>query len=410
MKDQPSALPRVLMAVPQYPYPVVGGLERQAHELAKALLERGIDVQAVSGRTDPGQPAHERVEGVLVHRIPWNPEKRKRFFRSPADLCRVLFARRHSYDVIHIHQLSWFSLFVIAIARMLNKPVLAKLSGINQYGLPGLASSRLGTLKMAVFAQVQAVVAMSEESLNELRAVGFPIDNVLVTPNGIRMLTECVHVPKGGTEQETCRVVFVGRISEEKLLKVLLRAWRRIVESASATVTLELWGSGPAESELMILCRSLGIQDSVIFRGHVKAVREKLRDMDVFVLPSLTEGNSNAILEAMAAGLPIVSTRVGGTPMQVGPEGARYLVAPADEDGLYSRLIELIEDRSLRERVGAAMHQRILTFFDITRVAETYAAAYALIAAGRADQLAGIANPVIAAQRAEVAAVFRTRV
>jgi glycosyltransferase involved in cell wall biosynthesis len=97
----------------------------------------------------------------------------------------------------------------------------------------------------------------------------------------------------------------------------------------------------------------------------------------------------------MAAGLPVVSTRVGGTPMQVGAEGARFLVEPGDSDTLAARLLELIEDVDMRESTGNAMRERILRYFDIRRVAGTYAAAYRLLAANRPQEIAAVGNPII---------------
>jgi glycosyltransferase involved in cell wall biosynthesis len=143
------------------------------------------------------------------------------------------------------------------------------------------------------------------------------------------------------------------------------------------------------------LSRELGIDGDVVFRGHVDRVRDRLEDVDLFVLPSVTEGNSNAILEAMAAGLPVVSTRVGGTPMQVGPAGSPYLCEPGDEHGLYVRLLELVKDSYLRVRIGHAMRQRVLLHFDLRKVAETYTAAYSLLVASKAARMHSIANPVI---------------
>lgn len=387
---------RVLMAVPQYPYPVVGGLERQAHELAKALVELGVDVQALSGRFDPSQPAQELVEGVVVHRIPWSKGKLWRFMRSPFDLLAVLCARRNTYDVVHLHQFSWFGVFVLLVARLLGKPVLTKLPSVGIFGLPALAASPFGALKISIFKMTDAAVAMSRESLGELDAIGFPPGRVLATPNGIRMRIEGGRSDGDEAVPELCRVVFVGRLGEEKRIDDLLNAWHRVVASTRRTVRLELWGDGPLEATAQALCADLGLGDSVVFRGHLDSVRDRLTQMDIFVLPSIIEGNSNAILEAMAAGLPVVSTRVGGTPMLVGAEGARFLVEPGDREGLRSRLLELIDDDLLRKRTGDAMRERIRVHFEIRRVAVTYAAAYDLIAAGKRDNVREIGNPVIA--------------
>lgn len=386
---------RVLMAVPQYPYPVVGGLERQSHELAKTLLALGVAVQAVSGKIEPTQPAQDWVEGVLVHRIPWSHMKWLRFIRTPFDLLRVFFAIRNTYDVVHLHQHSSFGLFVILLARLLGKPVLTKLPNVGELGLPGMRATRFGPLKLAIFKRSNAVVAMSSESLAELDVVGFPSGNVLATPNGIRMRGDVVGVNSIRPEKVACRVVFVGRLIAQKMIEDLLHAWQQVSTNTARRVQLELWGSGPLEADLKQLCSALGLAESVVFRGHVDSVRDRLGEMDIFVLPSKAEGNSNAILEAMAAGLPVVSTRVGGTPMLVGAEGARFLIEPGDRAGLISRLLELVEDIGLRQRIGASMRQRVLDHFDIQRVAIAYAAAYDLLKVGEYERIGELANPVI---------------
>ena len=82
--------------------------------------------------------------------------------------------------------------------------------------------------------------------------------------------------------------------------------------------------------------------------------------------------------------------------MQVGDDGARWLITPGDRDGLYARLLELVEDPALRRRAGDLMRERILEHFEIRRVAATYAAAYRLIAAGQRDRVGEAGNPVIA--------------
>lgn len=386
---------RVLMAVPKYPYPVVGGLERQSHELSKVLTTLGIDVQALSHRFDATQPSNEVVEGIPVYRIAWSNRKVVRFIRSPFDLAWALWRRRVSYDIVHVHQLSWFSLLVIAVAKLLGKRVLMKLSTVGPLSLPGISASRLGAVKLAVIRNADAIVAMSRQSLDELEGIRFPRGRILMTPNGIRMSESNLRPVPGKESQGTCRVVFVGRLDPEKRIDDLLHAWKRVVDSTSRSVQLELWGDGLMEVELKGLCSKLGIAATVTFQGHVDSVRDNLGKMDLFVLPSIREGNSNAILEAMAAGLPVVSTRVGGTPMLVGPEGAAWLVDPGDAEALAARLLKLIEDNNLRQQLGAAMHRRIVKHFDIRHVAGTYAAAYELLAAGRRNEISAVGDPVI---------------
>lgn len=213
---------RVLMAVPQYPYPVTGGLERQSHELAKALIQLGVHVQAVSGQFNPIQPLQETVEGVIVHRIPWPARKYLRFLRTPFALFSVLHRQRHTYDVVHLHQFSWFGAFVILTARLLRKPILTKLPSVGPTSLPGVANSPFGAIKLAIFKLSDAVVTMSSDSLDELAAVGFPLRHALRTPNGIRVIAPREQRLLRNSGVDPCRVVFVGRLSQEKRVADLL--------------------------------------------------------------------------------------------------------------------------------------------------------------------------------------------
>lgn len=384
---------RVLMVVPQYPYPVLGGLERQSHELAKSLIGFGVEVQALSGKTQDNQGKNEQVEGVLVHRLPWTKKKWIRFITSPFYILSILFRERQSYDIIHLHQYSWFGLFVIISARLLKKPILTKLPNDGMYGLPGVAKSRLGWLKLAIFKRSDAVVAMTESSLNELSDIGFPTERVLFTPNGIKVFEEETKQKENCINNDLCRVVFVGALREQKGLHDLLFAWKKLVDNTNHNVSLELWGDGPLESELKLLCAELNISDSVNFRGYTNSVRRKLREMDIFVLASLGEGNSNAILEAMEAALPIVCTRVGGATMQVGQEGERYLVEVGDKEGLFRNILELVENSRQRKELGIAMHERILTHFDIQKIARTYIRAYQFLVEKKYNLIGNINNP-----------------
>ena len=302
------------MVVPQYPYPIVGGLEKQAHELSKALARQNVNVQVLSGKIQPDQPDEETVEGISVVRLPWSRRKALRFLLAPWQIAYALWLRRACFDVIHLHQHSWVGLYVILLSKLLGKPILTKLPNVGDFGLPGLRRKFLGLLRQRILLLSDAIVAMSTESLRELQDAGYPKGRILATPNGIDLRTD-KGTDSSNREPGVCRVVFVGRLSEQKCVDILLDAWATVARTGMTKAVLEIWGAGPLEVALEAKSARLGLDQSVRFAGHVDDVRLKLRSMDVFVLTSRVEGNSNAVLEAMAAGLPVVATPVGGTPI-----------------------------------------------------------------------------------------------
>lgn len=394
---------RVLMFVPQYPYPVVGGLEKQAHELARALVAQGVPVQVLSGRINADQPDREHIDDVSIVRIPWSRRKVVRVLLVPLTIAVEIWRRRTAIDVIHLHQHSWVSLYVILLARLVGKPVISKLPNIGEFGLPGIRSGRLGALRHAILLSSDAMVAMSPASLKELMDAGYPRERVLLTPNGIALPEQPDPVARNQAASGICRVVFVGRLTGQKQLDVLLEAWSRVsAEIGPGRASLDIWGVGPLAAELERRCDDLGLSNGVRFAGHVTDAARELAAMDIFVLPSRVEGNSNAVLEAMVAALPVVSTSVGGTPMQVGAEGAEFLCPSGDADALSASLLRLIADQGLRVEVGLAMRRRVEVHFDIRRVARTYAQAYEALASGERDRIGGFSNPVVTAGPAVV--------
>jgi glycosyltransferase involved in cell wall biosynthesis len=378
---------RILMTVPKYPLPVVGGLEGQVHELAKALIQRGHTVCALSSRFDPSQDDVGLIDGVYVHRVNWVEFRPARFLFSPVGLARILFKLKREVDLVHVHNISWFGAFVTLLSKVVGLPVVTKLPNFGHFGIPGMRRGPFGFLRIALLKVSDAIVAMTPESVTELENIGFPMEHVLKVTNGITL------VPAASSESHSSTMVnaiFVGRLSPEKGLSDLLHSWATVKARASRLVKLRILGDGPQLDELRALTLALDLGDSVEFFGYCQDVPAELAKADLFVLPSYAEGNSNAILEAMRAGLPIVATSVGGATIQVGREGKRFLVPPGDRNALADRLLELIEDEPLRIRVGAAMRARVESMFAIQRVAATYERAYELMLAGHCEEIAQI--------------------
>ncbi|MCH9664766.1 MAG: glycosyltransferase family 4 protein [Gammaproteobacteria bacterium] len=354
----------ILMVVPKYPYPIVGGLERQAHILSRALVQRGIKATVLSGRFLQQQPDIELVEGVNVVRI----SRYERKYLGPlgaaiALLCKMVILRSH-FDVVHIHNISGFGAWVLLISKLLKKPVLVKLPNVGSHGIPGIRAHALGTILLPIYRKSDAFVALCKESVKELIDIGYPTARILSVPNGVP-ISDFDRLPEEKRQSsplKPVKIVFIGRIFPQKGLVDLLSIWDRVHSGAHGTVQLDIYGIGPQENELYELINKLSISDSVCMKGHILNVVPVLRDADIFVLPSYAEGNSNAILEAMASHLPIVSTRVGGTPALVGKEGDDFLVRPGDRLSLAERLLTLSSSEDLRVTLGEAMFSRAQRF------------------------------------------------
>jgi glycosyltransferase involved in cell wall biosynthesis len=269
----------------------------------------------------------------------------------------------------------------------LNLPVISKLPSFGAFGIAGIQKRLLGCWQIAVLKRSKAIVAMTEESLEELSSIGYSENRILKVPNGISMNTPSRDNQK---VEERVVVIFVGRLSPEKGLVHLLQAWANVCSRVIKPVQLRLVGDGPQAEELRDLAKRLGVSKTVEFTGHSCDITPELNAADIFVLPSEAEGNSNSLLEAMRAGLPIVATRVGGAPIQVGPSGRNYLCRPGDHSALAGKLCEMIANKRLRAELGAAMRARVELFFNINRAAAAYERAYRAILSGDADRIGEI--------------------
>src|SRR5262249_11407298 len=158
-------------------------------------------------------------------------------------------------------------------------------------------------------------------------------------------------LPKNFADSDTVVIGTVGRIQKIKAQETLIRAFallRQIDPMVAQRSRLAIIGNGPLFEELRELVQSLGIAPYTWLPGAVTNVPEIMRSLDVFVLPSLLEGISNTILEAMAAGLPVVATAVGGNVELVEEGRTGYFFQPLDVQYLTQLLIQYLADPVLR--------------------------------------------------------------
>jgi glycosyltransferase involved in cell wall biosynthesis len=170
------------------------------------------------------------------------------------------------------------------------------------------------------------------------------------------------------------RLVFVGRLVRQKGLDVLLEALARL--PAGADYELTLVGDGPLRPALTGQAQALGLTSRLRFVGWAgrEDMPDLLRRADIFVFPSRDEGMPNAVLEAMATGLPVVATRISGNEEVVVDGQTGLLVPPDDPDALAGALARLLADRPLGRSLGAAGRERAGREYSWRAVAERYAA------------------------------------
>jgi glycosyltransferase involved in cell wall biosynthesis len=168
-------------------------------------------------------------------------------------------------------------------------------------------------------------------------------------------------LPGGGAPVIGC----TGRLSAQKGFSYLLRAVAQL-RSRYPLLHVALAGDGPLAGSLSDEARALGIKDRVHFLGFQPDVQPVLDASDLFALPSLWEALPYSLLEAMAAELPVVATRVAGVPEVVVDGETGFLVPPSDPEALAVALHQLLDSPTLRQRMGHAGRRRVMTRFDET--------------------------------------------
>ena len=231
-----------------------------------------------------------------------------------------------------------------------------------------------------------AIFAVSGQLKTDLvKHIGMPEASVEVLHNGVDLSRFNVAAGAGapsparaalrrewGVPESALVVGSVGRLVAVKNYALLLRA----VAAGSLDIHLVLAGEGPERTALTALAASLGIASRVHLLGHSNDVDRVLAAFDVFVLPSFSEGMSNTLLEAMAAGVPPVASEVGGNG-EIVRDGVTGRLFPSDaEPALRAGLEALCRDGAERARLGAAARERVLSTFDIRQMIERYERLY----------------------------------
>ncbi len=376
-------------------HPSLGGLGRQALLLTEKLAEEGVKVFVIARRMK-GVPPAEFSPKVKVLRA-WSlrpqvyhmPEVNLVNLLTSLSFCItcgwLLWKHRKQYEVVHFHGAGLPLIVNLPLLKLLRKKVVAKVAAA---GLGTEAGSlrgrylRIGTLLSKLLRKVDAFVAISEEIKEGLLKDGVKAARIWRIPNFVDLrqyrkvsLPEKLQLKRRLKLPEGILVIYSGRFVQRKGINYLLEAWIE-VQRQFPQARLLLLGDGQTLEDTKRYAEKLGISKTVLFLGHVNNVQDYLCSADLFVLPSLQEGLPNALLEAMAAGLPVVATRIGGVEDIVENEKNGLLVPPADSKALAEAIKRLLSNKALAEHLARSGYSTIKKHYSLDSIVKKYLKLY----------------------------------
>lgn len=278
----------------------------------------------------------------------------------------ILLSRR--IDIAHIHcgdiPSPYRKFIFFTISRWFGLKIILHWHGGNFFSQYTNRSGFGKRIFKTLFEKSDVVVCLSK-SWDEGLGILFPQSNRIVVRNGILPPEKAV-IAKMASDGPT-RIVFLGWLIPEKGLYDLLTVFERLVEEGY-DIHLAIGGKGDEEKLFARLSNPI-LKDCVDYLGWIGDGQKDrlLKTSDIFVLPSYGEAMPMSILEAMAYGLPVISTKVGAIPEQIEDTVSGYLLQPGNIEDLYLRLKTLILDRDLRVRMGQVGRRRIEEAFDIRK-------------------------------------------
>jgi GalNAc-alpha-(1->4)-GalNAc-alpha-(1->3)-diNAcBac-PP-undecaprenol alpha-1,4-N-acetyl-D-galactosaminyltransferase len=348
-----------------------GGAERIICLLASAWAEQGKQVTLIpfDDREPPAYPIHRDVELQSLHVTneaagnPW-----RALYRNVWRIQLLRRLIRKSRPDIVISFLDFPNVITLLATRRLGVPVVVSERANPQYveikRIWKFLRRKLYPLAAALVCQTQAMVAQLQQ---EIKVAGYAIPNPVVLP-----MTSANGMP-GGSKAPT--VIAMGRLVPQKGFDLLLEAFAGIA-ARHPDWSLKVLGKGPLKQQLESQAKSLGLKDRVHFVGTASDPFSVLRAADLFVFSSRFEGFGNALAEAMACGLPVISYDCPAGPSEiVRHEVDGILVPREDVAGLAKAMDRLMSDPAERQRLGRRAPE-VLSRFSLERILDMWEAVF----------------------------------
>ncbi len=379
---------RICFVVSQFA-PTIGGTEGQIRLLASGLAARGHTVEVVT-QAVPGSPRRERLDGIRVARAIRTVQRGPLFGLTYVLSLAMALWQRRTAELIQVAFAHWDAAVAGSLRRALGRPVVVRVANLGSGGdLDRLRTSRYwpmfrswdGPTVQALIRAVQrcdAFVAPASPMAATLCREGFAEARIILIPNGVDHrrfrppTSEERAAARGALGVAGRLVVSVGRLESWKGMGDLVSALTLLPKDTH----LALVGDGSERPSLLARAQALGVTRRLHMLGWTGNVLPLLWAADAFALPSHAEGMPNALLEAMATGLPCVATTVGAVAEVLDGEVAGSLVPPGDPPALASALAALLEGGSAATRFGAAARARVEACYTLEEMLKRYEGLY----------------------------------
>jgi glycosyltransferase involved in cell wall biosynthesis len=362
------------------------GAENVLLELSSALMALGhaVTIGIFDNRHTPHLEVADRARerSLVVELFPC----RGRIDVRTAGLIRS-FVNEKAIDIVHSHGYKSNS---YALASNIHSGV-PLVSTCHNWINSSARMSWYTVIDKMVLRHFNSIVAVSSSVRDQLLKSGLPDSKVMSIENGVsveqyRRKSDTVEVRKTlGLGLQTRVIGTVGRLSREKGHIHLLRAARTVLHSGMDCAFLII-GDGPLRAELQQQAESLGIAPHVHFAGMRYDIPRMLPSMDLFVLPSLVEGQPMALLEAMAAEVPVIATRVGDISKIIRNGESGLLVPAADENALSDGIRHYLRNPVEAKQAASSAFKEVVEHHSSAAMGEKYLALYHSLMSGRVNR------------------------
>ncbi len=375
---------KVLFVIGQF-YPIIGGAEIQAHRLAKALINKGINVEVLTSRPS-GTKKHEIIDNIKIHRISGIGFGRLKIYTLCLNfILKILFCYKN-FDIIHMHQGNQYSFAGVLASRILNKPGVVKCGNSgkafdlkvlksNFPGFPGKYMVKILTKHTAKF------ICISKQIINELMDYNVPGSKCIHIPNGIHISSNVLQVEKKrfksdfGIKDDTFVLLCVAGLRKNKNHSALIKLMQEL-KIRNFKSKLIILGSGPEKENIQNEIKSADLTQLIEMTGWKDNVKDYLEAADLFVLPSFAEGLSNAILEAMLHKLPVMVSNIDANKEIIEDGNTGFLKDFSNIDSCVNFIINLSKNKELLKTVSENAYKKICEKYSIDVIAEQYVKVY----------------------------------